>query len=185
MKTLAFASALVLGGLALAGCAGAPVVGPTQLDRYTSQSGAGFVGNGQLVLIGSAGDAPRTQQLAAVAAEGVATGAMARAEFLLTPVAPGEAEARSRVVVVIGGGNGATLCSAPPQSGGSFTGGELVVEAAACSGDQRLSSTAGSVSGVTGPDDPAVARFFRQIGSALFPLRNPDLEDNNHNDWDS
>lgn len=183
-KTL-LATALALGSLALAGCAGAPVVGPTNLDSYTSQDGAMFIGGGQLVLIGSAGNEPATRQLASVAAEGVSTGAMSKADFILTPYEEGGYVAGNRVVVVIGGGNGATLCSAPPRNGGTFTGGELSVAAAACNGDNRLSSTRGSVSGVQGPNDPAVARLFRQIGSELFPIRNPDLEDRGDNDWSS
>lgn len=185
MKTFALASALALGSLALAGCAGAPVVGPTNLDSYTSYDGARFVGAGQLVLIGSAGDQAVTERLATVAANNVSQGAMSKAEFLLTAKGENEAPANNRVVVVIGGGNGATLCSAPPQNGGRFAGSELSVAAAACSGTDRLSSTRGTVSGVTGIDDPAVARLFRQIGAELFPLRNPDLEDQNDNDWQS
>lgn len=185
MKTLALASALALGGLALAGCAGAPVVGPTNLDRYTSFDGSRFVGNGQLVLIGSAGDAVATDRLATIAADNVSRGAMSKAEFLLTAKSENEPAANNRVVVVIGGGNGATLCSAPPENGGRFQGGSLSVAAAACSGSQRLSSTRGTVSEVQGVEDPAVERLFRQIGAELFPIRNPDLEDQNDNDWSS
>lgn len=183
MKTLALASALALGGLALAGCAGAPVVGPTNLDRYTSFDGSRFVGNGQLVLIGSAGDEAETRRLAALAAEAVSQGAMSKAEFQLAPWEDGAPLANNRVVVVIGGGNGATLCSAPPENGGRFQGGSLSVAAAACSGEQRLSSTRGSISELQSLDDPALHRLFRQIGAELFPPRNPDLEDQQDNDW--
>lgn len=167
----------------LAGCLGAPVVGPTTLDRYTSFDGARFVGGGQLVLVGTAfGEA--TPQVAALAAEKVAEGSMAKTPFLLTPKTPEVAEANNRVVVVIGGGNGAGLCGATPATGGDFTGGELKVAAAACSGTTRLSSTSGWIDGVTGPDDPKLARLFSQLGSELFPFRNPDLEEQNHNSWD-
>jgi len=166
----------------LAGCLGGPVVGPTTLDRYTSFDGSRFVGNGQLVLVGTAFGAA-TPEVAALAAAKIAEGAMSRAEFRLKPKGPEDAEANNRVVVVIGGGNGAGLCGGTPPVGGRFEGGDLRVAAAACSGSTRLSSTSGSVSGVTGPDDPRLARLFSQLGSELFPLRNPDLEEQNQRDW--
>jgi len=168
--------------LGLAGCEGVPVVGPTQLDSYTSSDGALFWGGGQLVLIGTAYDADGTYQVAAVAARNVAQGAMARTEFMLTPYEEGGYAASNRVVVVIGGGDGATLCSDPPLQGGQFKGGSFRVAAAACNGDRRLSSTRGMIDGVTGPDDPKLARLFSQIGSELFPSRNPDFEDVD-NEW--
>lgn len=167
----------------LAACGGT-VVGPTTLDRYTSYDGARFVGGGQLVLVGTAfGDA--TPQVAALAAEKVAEGSMARTEFRLTPKTAEQPEANYRVVIVIGGGNGAGLCGGTPAAGGDFKGGDLTLAAAACSGSTRLSSTRASLDGVTGPDDPRLARLFSQIGSELFPLRNPDLEEQNDRDWQS
>lgn len=175
-------AAPLLVALGLAGCEGMPVVGPTQLDSYTSSSGALFWGGGQLVLIGTAYDDDGTYQVAAVAARNVAQGAMARTDFILTPYEEGGYAANNRVVVVIGGGNGATLCSDPPLQGGQFRGGSFHVAAAACNGDRRLSSTRGTVDGVTGPDDPKLARLFSQIGSELFPTRNPTLEDID-NEW--
>ncbi len=167
----------------LAGCLGVPVVGPTTLDHYTSNDGSLFIGNGQLVLVGTAFGPAGTEQVAAVAAHSVAQGAMSRAEFLLTPKTPETATANNRVVVVIGGGNGAALCGSVPTQGGDFKGGALRVAAAACNGDRRLSWTSGAVDGISGPDDPKLARLFSQIGSELFPLRNPDLEQQNQRDW--
>lgn len=168
----------------LAGCLGQPIVGPTTLDLYTSYDGARFAGNGQLLLVGSAFGAAGTPQVAATAAERIAEGAMSKTSFLLLPKGPEDELANNRVVVVIGGGNGAGLCTLPPPERGSdFTGGELKVVAAACSGTSRLSSTSGSIDGVTGPDDPKIARLFSQIGTELFPPRNPDREEPSGQDW--
>ncbi len=169
----------------LAGCLGVPVVGPTTLDHYTSHDGALFIGNGQLVLVGTAFGAAGTGQVAAVAAREVAHGAMSKADFTLSPQTPDTATAKNRVVVVIGGGNGAGFCAPGADLRGyDFSGGALTVAAAACNGERRLSWTSGSIDGVTGPDDPKLARLFSQIGSELFPLRNPDLEEQNGRDWD-
>lgn len=170
------AMAVVAAAVGLAACAGAPTVGPTQLDRYSSDDGALFYGSGQLVLIGEADSDEGTRQFAAVAAENVAQGAMSRSNFLLTPYEEGGYAATNRVVVVIGGANGATLCSDPPRQGGSFHGGSLQVAAAACNGERRLSSTRGRIDDVTGPEDPKLAQLFNQIGGELFPSSNPDLE---------
>jgi len=173
-----------LGGLAalvlLAGCAGAPVVRPATIDSYVPQYAASM---SQLELIGTAAGPGGTEQLAAVAAKGVAQGSMAGPEFTLLPRGPEDPQRSRRVVVVIGGGDGGTLCAAPPQRGGEFKGGSLTVAAAACDGASRLTSTSGSVSGVGGVDDPAVAHLFRQIGAELFPMRNPNYEPDHDVDW--
>jgi hypothetical protein len=110
---------------------------------------------------------------------------MAGPQFTLYPRGAEDPQYSNRVVVVIGGGNGATLCAAPPQQGGELRApGPLRVAAAACTGASRLSSTTGSVGEITGPDDPAVAHLFRQIGAELFPIRNPNYEDNDRDgDW--
>lgn len=166
----------------LAGCDGAPVVRPAQIDSYVPQYAAAM---SQLEFIGTAGTPENTQTLAEVAAKGISQGSMAGPQFTLHPRKPEEQPLSIRVVVVVGGAGGSTLCGAPPDRGGDFTGGTLTVTAAACDGASRLSSTAGSVSGVSGPDDPAVAHLFRQIGAELFPMRNVNY-DNDHDrgaDW--
>lgn len=177
-------SLLPLLALPLLAACGGPVVGPTTLDRYTSYDGARFVGAGQLVLVGTLfGDA--TPGIAALAAEKVAEGSMAKTQFRLTPKTAETPEANNRVVVVVGGGNGAGLCGATPERGSDFKGGDLTLAAAACSGTTRLSSTRATLDDVAGPDDPRLARLFSQLGSELFPLRNPDLEEQNQRDWNS
>jgi len=180
MKTL-----VRLGGLGaallLAGCEGAPVVRPAQVDSYVPQYAAAM---SQLEFIGTAGSPEGTQILADAAAKGISQGSMAGPQFTLRPRKPEEPELSTRVVVVVGGAAGGTLCAAPPQQGGDFKGDTLHVTAAACTGGSRLTSTSGSVSGVSGPDDPAVAHLFRQIGAELFPMRNPNYEDNDRDhDW--
>lgn len=179
-------SAVLVLALLLGACAGDITVGPTDLDRYRPTDGALFLGNGQLVLIGTAfGDEAGSAAFAAVAAKGVAEGAMTRSGFLLTPNSGDKPVANNRVVVVIGGGNGYTLCESTPSVGGQVREGQpFSVTAAACNGTRRLSSTSGRVGRpVTGPDDPAVLQLFRQLGAALFPPRNPNYDDNRFNIW--
>lgn len=180
MKTLALVGGLGAAVL-LAGCDGAPVVRPAQVDSYTPQYAAAM---SQLEFIGTAGSPEATQILADAAAKGISQGSMAGPQFTLRPRQPEEQELSTRVVVVVGGASGATLCAAPPEQGGEFKGGSLHVTAAACTGGSRLTSTSGSVSGVSGPDDPAVAHLFRQIGAELFPMKNVNYEDHDRgNDW--
>ena len=165
------------GLLALAGCfAGAPVIGPTNTWRYIPSSNAAFLGNGQLVLIGQATTPEMRLQLAQVAADGISSGAFG-GKFLLVPRELAGRPSRNRVVVAVGGANSWELCENPPDQGGNFSGVGLRVSAAACQGDTRLSSTNGTIEGLDGPDDPALARFFQQIGAALFPGRNIDYLD--------
>jgi len=178
------ATTRLLGGLAafvlLAGCAGAPVVRPATIDSYTPQYAASM---SQLELIGTAAGANGTAELAAVAAKGIAQGSTAGPQFTLRPRGPEDPQMGRRVVVEIRGGDGGTLCAAPPQQGGEFKGESLSVTAAACDGPSRLSSTSGSVSGVSGPSDPGVAHLFRQIGAELFPMRNPNYDHGHDVDW--
>jgi hypothetical protein len=180
-------SVLCFGGLAaallLAGCQGAPVVRPATYESYTPQYAAAMH---QLELIGTAAGPGGTEQLAAVAAKGIAQGSMAGPQFTLYPRKEEDPQYSNRVVVVIGGADGGSLCAAPPQTGSELRApGPLRVAAAACTGGSRLSSTSGSVSEITGPDDPAVARLFRQIGAELFPMRNPNYDPEDHGfGWD-
>lgn len=60
--------------------------------------------------------------------------------------------------------------------------GEVSVMAAFCSSDDRVTSTVGSVSGVTSPKDPAFQNLVRQVTIALFPPKNPDRR--NDRDWE-
>ena len=58
----------------LAGCDGAPVVRPAQIDSYVPQYAAAM---SQLEFIGTAGTPENTQTLAEVAAKGISQGSMA------------------------------------------------------------------------------------------------------------
>lgn len=172
LTTLASAGAL----LVLAGCGGLssiPVVTSTDQERYTPYANAGFIGNGQLDLIGTTSNPSDRQALAQTAAKGVSDGALG-GKFLLTPKDEAQIPARNRVVVAIGGANSWELCSNPPARGGTFTGTYLSVSAASCNGTTRIASTNATVQGLSGVDDPAIARLFQQIGAALFPGSNID-----------
>lgn len=172
----------------LAGCAslfpGAPVIGPTRIDYYIPQSNSLFVGNGQLVLIGSADTPEARLQLAQIAADGIADGAFG-AKFILTPRELAQRPSRNRVVVVMGGADATKVCTDPPAEGGKFAGTYLRVVAVACNGDQWLSYTTGSIGELKGIDDPRLRYLFTQIGYALFPGRNPDYLPQDRGDWDS
>ncbi len=174
----------LVGACALAGCvSGAPVIGPTDTQRYIPSSNAAFVGNGQLVLIGQATTPEMRLLLAEVAAAGIADGAFG-GKFLLVPRELAERPSRNRVVVAVGGANSWELCSNPPDRGGNFSGRGIRVSAAACQGETRISSTNGTIDGLSGADDPALEAFFAQVGAALFPGRNIDYIDRD-GDFDS
>lgn len=160
-------------GLLGACTSGSTIISSTDTQRYIPQSNAGFVGNGQLVLIGDSTNPAERTQLAQVAATGIADGAFGT-KFQLTPSELAESPSKNRVVVAIGGANSWRLCDAPPERGGAFNGLGLTVSAAACNGTTRLSSTNASISRLNGADDPALENFFAQIGAALFPGRNID-----------
>lgn len=169
-------------GLLSACTSGSGIISSTDTQRYIPQSNASFVGNGQLVLIGDSTTPEERIALAQVAADGIARGAFG-GKFKLTPRELAERPSRNRVVVAIGGADSWRLCDAPPERGSNFNGRSLTISAAACNGTTRLSSTNGSIDRLNGADDPALARFFGQVGAALFPGRNNDylLRDRDYN----
>jgi len=168
----------------LGACTGAGVINWTDNQRYIPQSNALFVGNGQLVLIGEATTPVERAQLSQIAADGIADGAFGT-KFRLTPSDKAERPARNRVVVTVGRANARALCDAPPTRGSTFVGTSLFVSAAACNGDTWLSATSGSITGLSGVDDPALKNFFTQIGAALFPGRNLDYQLRDQGEFDS
>ncbi len=166
----------LLAAFAVAGCSGLsdlPVVSSTDQQRYTPYANASFVGNGQVNLIGTTSNPADRAVLAQVAAKGISDGAQGT-KFLLTPSDEAQIPARNRVVIAIGGANSWELCTNPPARGGEFKGSYLRVSAAACNGTTRISSTNAHATGLSGVDDPAIQRLFKQIGAALFPGRNID-----------
>jgi len=184
-KTLraSFVVALTAG---LAACA-APfsdltIVGPTEQFRYTRSTNALFVGNGQLDLAGRSDNQALFQSLAEVAAENLPKGAVG-AQFTLGLPEAGKPVANNRVLVVIGGAFDQEACKQRPE-GGRFNGSELRVTAISCNGDTVIASTRGRISEISGPNDPQVARLFRQIGYELFPGRNIDTEREDRGDYD-
>lgn len=55
--------------------------------------------------------------------------------------------------------------------------GEVRVLAAFCGGERVLSSVRGRVDGVTSTDDPRFQQLLDQVSLALFPIRSPDIDD--------
>ena len=78
------------------------------------------------------------------------------------------------------GANGAKLCSDParPQA---IRDGSVGVLASLCSTDTRINTAGGSLTGATGPDDPAFQSFMRQLSLQLFP---PQFQNQNDRDND-
>jgi hypothetical protein len=73
--------------------------------------------------------------------------------------------------------NGERLCSRPDRPRAPAAKGAVRVLASLCSSDSRISTAAGSLAGVNGPDDPAFGRLMRQVSLNLFPSRSPDRND--------
>lgn len=176
-KTRALAAVLG-GGLAagLAACTGAPVIGYNYVsDNYRPDllSYAAARGGMLTEVTGNPFGQPK-----AVLDERV-TASMEQAHFgpdldFFTEPPEGYSSAY-RVVVLFNpapGANGAKLCSSPerPQAARD---GSLGVLAAFCSTDSRITSAGGSLTGATGPDDPAFGRFLRQLSLQLFPPQSP------------
>ncbi len=65
--------------------------------------------------------------------------------------------------------NAERLCTSSDRPQASPAPGEVRVMGALCNGDTRLTSATGFVTGVEGPDDPAVGRLLSQLGLSLFP----------------
>ena len=70
-----------------------------------------------------------------------------------------------------------SLVCADPNLPANPRPGEVSVLAAFCSGDRRITSAGGSVSGARSPDDPAFQGLMRQVATLLFPPRSPDIND--------
>jgi hypothetical protein len=65
--------------------------------------------------------------------------------------------------------NAERLCSSPDRPQAPRAAGEVRVMAALCSSESRLTSASGYVTGVKGPEDPAVGGLLRYLGLSLFP----------------
>jgi hypothetical protein len=61
------------------------------------------------------------------------------------------------------------LCTSNERPEAPPAPGEVGVMGAVCNSDTRLTSATGHVTGVEGPQDPAVDRLLRQLGLSLFP----------------
>lgn len=84
---------------------------------------------------------------------------------------PGEYRSPYRVVVLFNPAphaNGSKLCSRTDRPQAEW-GQEIKVLASYCSSDSRINTTAGSLAGATGPDDPAFQQLMRQVSLNLFP----------------
>ncbi len=98
-------------------------------------------------------------------------------DFIATPsgVATGDNREAFRVVVLFNPAayaNPARLCELPARPQEPVPD-RVAVLAAFCSTDTRVTSAAGSVTGVSSPEDPAFERLIRQLSLELFPPRSP------------
>jgi hypothetical protein len=71
--------------------------------------------------------------------------------------------------------NGTQFCGVAPEvAPSSAPSGEVRVIGAFCRGDQPMTYAAAKSGGITDMNDPAFRRLVRQVGTLLFPLRNPE-----------
>ncbi len=109
----------------------------------------------------------------------VVTSSMTGAHFgprlaFATSVSP-QNKSPYRVVMIFNPTSGyetGRLCSGPEELSGAPSK-PVRVAAAFCSADRPATYTAGSVSGVDAPTDPAFRDLIRQITIVLFPLQDP------------
>lgn len=86
--------------------------------------------------------------------------------------------------------NGDYICSDSGDHGsaiGRSSGGSITVAAGYCRGSSNMTFLQGSVSDISGPDDPRLKKFLRMVTTQLFPLpeANPHENDKNNcmSDW--
>lgn len=77
----------------------------------------------------------------------------------------------------------ANACKTDADGTAVGSGGTLRVIAALCRGDKAITRLTGQAVGVTGPDDPKVARLFRQIGATLYPSRSDQTDKSQDAIW--
>lgn len=165
----------------LAACSGMPVIAYTYVsDSYRPQELSYAAARGGMLteVTGNPFDAPKA------ALDSTVTTAMEQAHFgpelaFFTEPPEGYSSAY-RVVVLFNpalSANGAKLCSSPERPQEERAQEERLssvgVLASLCSSDTRINTAGGSLTGATGPDDPAFERFMRQLSLELFPLQSP------------
>ena len=82
-----------------------------------------------------------------------------------------------KVVVLFNAAPGAQfrgLCTNDEQQAGVGAGGYMTVSMGFCFGSDQISSTWGSVRGVTGPDDPKFRALVQQTALTLVPMHKAD-----------
>ncbi len=98
--------------------------------------------------------------------------------------APGYIPTRTgaRVRMVFNGETGDYICGSSGEGGtavGHDAGGRIRLAAAYCSGGNALTYSAGSISDVSGPDDPNFRSFVRNMAVYLFPTPETTHDPNN------
>jgi hypothetical protein len=184
VSILAFRSWLAVLALgALSACAGLTAVQPANITAaYDPQVMNYIASRGGLPteITGNPFDAP-DEQVYSVVRKTMAASHFGP-DFPFLAEKPQGSTSPYRMVVVLGSKPGTAysrLCAGvETPSGPKPKGGELRVSAALCARDEMITSTAGRVSGVTGPDDPTFVSLISQIALVLFPPVDENSRDN-------
>lgn len=182
MMTTRFAISAALAAV-VAACADASMVQLTEVGAYTPSmlNYAASQGAMKVDIIGNPFDGPKEDL------ERVVTGELTRAHFgpplvFATSVSP-DNRSPYRVVLVFNptsdysSGN---ICDTPGQA--TESGDDRIrVKAAFCSADRASTYTTGRVSVTSRPSDARFRQLIRQLGLALFPLRDPTRGDDEPN----
>jgi len=168
----------------LAGCAGTATLPHHYVyDGYRTSYLSYSADRGGLLteVVGNPFDAPKTAVDEAVTETFGQRSFGPKLDFFTVP--PEGYSSAYHVVVLFNPATGAAparLCRDPFQAQEERPG-KVGVLAAFCSGDRRVTSAGGSVSGASGPDDPAFRDLMSQVAALLFPSRPGDRSPNDNN----
>jgi hypothetical protein len=165
--------ALALAAAPLASCAGQPVISNSHMVEYYKPQQLGYPasrGGMYTEVTGNPlqGDKAALDRQVTEAFEDAHFGP--RLAFFTEK--PADRSPAFRTVVLFNPARNANperLCTSPDRLQAPRPAGEVGVMGALCNGDTRLTSATGYVTGVEGPEDPAVGRLLRQLGLSLFP----------------
>ena len=164
---------LALAAVSLAACAGQPVISNSHVVEYYRPQELGYAASKGGMYTEVTGNPFQTEK---AALDRQVTEAFEDAHFgpelAFFTEKPTDRTPAYRTVVLFNpapNANAARLCGSPDRPQAPRAAGEIGVMAALCSSDSRLTSATGYVTGVKGPDDPAVGGLLRQLGLSLFP----------------